>query len=65
MTQQEAYEKAVSLSLEENGVSDADAADFLANGDLNDISYEEKKGYVISVPEIPKTLCRLRPDLNG
>lgn len=41
MTQQEAYEKAVSLSLEENGVSDADAADFLANGGKYDGSQEQ------------------------
>lgn len=32
MTQQEAYEKAVTLSIEENGGSASDAVDFLANG---------------------------------
>ena len=46
MTAEEAYNKAVSFSMEENGVADADAAAYLAgagkfNGSLDQIWYEE------------------------
>ena len=41
MTQQEAYEKAVTLSIEENGLSASDASDFLANGGAYDGTQEQ------------------------